>query len=86
MFSFLFRKSLHNAKVVDETTVEELCVALAAADAKAEVVIYADLEGEWVEIPPYFDKRAAVCGYFSLDDVLMAKGVAVLTAGAEQAR
>ncbi len=86
MFSFLFSKKLHSAKrEVRGTTVAELRDILATADGEDEVTIYADVEGEWVSIPPYSDKRAAICGYFAVAGVNTVKGMAVLTTGAEAA-
>ena len=58
---------------------------LAGEAGDRAVVIYADLVGEVVDIPPYSDKRAAVCGYFDMADVWRADCGVVVVAGAETA-
>lgn len=67
------------------TTVADLRKALAGADGQDEVVIYADVTGEWVDMPPYFDKRAVVCGYFSVAGVWVESGIAAIVTGVEAA-
>ena len=68
-----------------KTTVAQLQEILAKADGRDEVMIYADLVGNWVEMSPYSEKRAAVCGYFSAASVWVEKGMAVIETGAEAA-
>ncbi|MBE6757422.1 MAG: hypothetical protein E7552_02580 [Ruminococcaceae bacterium] len=63
----------------------ELREALALADERTEVVIYADAVGEWVDIPPYSERCAAVCGFFSAARVCMTDGAAVIMTGSEAA-
>ena len=82
---FSFETKFAQCKEVRGTTVEEFREALAEANGQDEVVIYADVVGEWVDIPPFFDKRAAVCGYFVAAGVSAAKGMVILTTGAEAA-
>lgn len=63
----------------------ELREALATAAGDAEVVIGVDAEGEWADVPPYFDKRAVVCGYFTTEQACVAEGMMILVTGAETA-
>ena len=66
-----------------DTTVAQLRDVLATADGRDEVEIYADVTGERVDIPPYHEKVAVVCGYFSVDSVRREAGVTVIRMGAE---
>lgn len=67
------------------TTVAQLRERLAGEDGQAAVVIYADAVGEWVDIPPYNERQAAVCGYFTVADIGVGNGLAVIVMGAEAA-
>ena len=64
---------------------QELKAVLARMPTDGEVWIYADILGEWMRPLPFFDERAAVCGYYAVAGVRATSQGVVLMTGAEQA-
>lgn len=61
------------------TTVGELRERLCEVPPERDVVIGADLEGEWMSSFPGMDDRAVVCGYYAVDKVWVDDEVILMT-------
>ena len=72
---------LRSAMVVGQTTAREMRTILNMVPDEAEIVVYADVQGE-VDCPfPAVDPRAYVCGYFAVEDVCVHADVTVMRMG-----
>ncbi len=61
------------------TTVGELKERLCGVLPERDVVIGADLQGDWISSFPGIDERAVVCGYYAVDKVCVDNEVILMT-------